>query len=139
MEHLVIEDQFHGVRWDLRMIQAAVHHDLIERRIEAAEHGTPGARTPCETWPVEKTAEILAIDCLEHGAEVMRGSIRAVRQATRPILANARDVLSRGVRQRELAIDVPNLAREAASVQLCQQNRSRCFDDRQRSLDKNIR
>jgi len=36
VEHLVIEDQLDGVGGHIRAIEAIVHDDLIERRVEAA-------------------------------------------------------------------------------------------------------
>ena len=58
--------------------------------------------------------------------------------APRALAADARDVPPRGVRQRELAIEIAQLAGHAAAIHLPEQNRRGGLDHRHRRLAQNI-
>src|SRR6266446_1339352 len=70
VEHFVIEDELDSVGRNVRAIEAAVHYDLVERRIETPELRAPGPCAPSQARSAQASTEILGVDLREHGREV---------------------------------------------------------------------
>jgi hypothetical protein len=62
VEHFVEEHVFHSIPGDRGLVEPAVHHDLIERGIEAAELRTPSPIAPAELRPMQTPAKIPPVE-----------------------------------------------------------------------------
>src|SRR6266568_4814480 len=74
VQHFVEEHIFNGVAGHGGPVQPAVHNDLVEGRIEAAELRAPGPVAPAEPGPMQSSAEIVPVEAGEHGREVVNRS-----------------------------------------------------------------
>src|SRR5689334_8639442 len=84
VQHFVEKHVFEGVARDRSLVQPAVHDDLIERRIEAAELGAPGAAAPAEPRAMKPSAEVAPVEPSKHGREIVNRSARAGVDAAAP-------------------------------------------------------
>src|SRR5579872_2879433 len=138
MQHFVIKNEFHGVRRNFGVVQPPVHHDLIERWIVAAELRAPRAGAPSEPRAAQAAREILDIERGKHRLQIVRHARGIVPDAPGALAANARDVPARGMRQRELPIQIAQFVRYAAAVHLPQQKCRGSLDHRHRRFLQNI-
>src|SRR5580693_8177672 len=95
VQHFVEEHVFHGIARHRGAIEPAVHHDLIERRIETAELGAPGAAAPAEPGTMQASAEIPPVEPGEHRREIVNRAVRSALDAPAASAAKFGDAAAR--------------------------------------------
>ncbi len=138
MQHFMIKNKFHCIRWHVALIQPLVHHNLIERRIVTSKLGAPRPGAPSEARPAKPALEVFRIERSEHRLQIVRRAQRIVLNASRALSANARDVPPRGMRQSEFAIERAQFARHSPAIYLPEQYGGSGLDHRDRRRAQNI-
>src|ERR1035437_4261966 len=98
VEHLVIQDEFHGVRRHFGVIEPFVHDDLVERGIETPKLRTPGARAPAEARAARGPAESFEVNPRDKGLEVVGRAAAPMLEGARAFAADSRNMPARGMR-----------------------------------------
>ena len=138
VQHFVVQDEFHGVCGHIGAIEALVHHDLVERRIVAAELGAPNALAPSDPRARKIPAEILRVEGIEHRPQIVRLANGVIPDAAAPLAADQGDMRPGGMRKRELAV-ISRKSRGTRRRYLPEQDRGDGFNHRDRRLVQNIR
>jgi hypothetical protein len=78
MQHLVIEHVFHDVLWNCLPIQIAADDNLVQGRIETAQHAAPRARAPSQSRALQSAIEIPAVQIFEKWSEIVHLAARTL-------------------------------------------------------------
>src|SRR5437879_6322355 len=91
VQHFVEEHVFNGAAGHGGPVQPAVHNDLVERRIEAAELRAPGAVAPAEPGAMQSCAEVVPVEAGKHGRQIVNRSAGAQFDTAAPGAAECGD------------------------------------------------
>ena len=116
VQHFVEEHVLDGKTRHHGAIEPAIHHNLIECGIEAAELGAPGARAPAQAGPVQPAAEVAAIEARKHGRQIVNRAARAGFNAAAPRAAQRVDAAARGRRNGVAPVGRQQFSRRAPPV-----------------------
>ena len=93
VEHFMVEDVPDNVLGNTRVVELPVDDDLVERRIETAKLGSPRSPAPAERRPGQGVLEILSVQPIKQGPEVMMRPRGTVVDPPRTVLPDEDDVV----------------------------------------------
>lgn len=129
VQHFVVQDIRDDVLGNTVAVELPVHHNLAERRIEAAELCAPDSCTPPQARPGKGIPKVPAVELGKDGAEVMIRARGAVLGSPRTPLPHLQQDLASASRVREFTIHLDQLLWRAAAIKTSQKNCGRCLDD----------
>ena len=139
VQHFVEEHVFDGVARHGGPVQPAVHNDLIECRIEAAELCPPGPVAPAKPRTMQPPAEIPAVEAGEHRREIVNGSARLRPDAAASGAAKRGNAPPSPRQEDKLAIGAKDFAGRATPINARQENGRGRFQDRRGRPAQGIR
>src|SRR5690242_5157096 len=139
VQHFVKEHVFNGVLWHASTVEPAVHDDLIERGIEAAELCAPGAVAPAESWAMQASFEISAIEAREHGSEIVDRATGSGLHAASARATKRGDTAAGARQEDEAAVSAENVEGRAAAVNAGQENGGGGLEYGQRRAAQSVR
>ncbi len=96
MKHFVVKDIADNIFRNTRSIETAIHNDLVECRIEAAQLCPPCPTTPGKARHHQGAVEILAVQATKQHKQVVVLASGLVLQPPRPKPAKLQKSLTRG-------------------------------------------
>ena len=95
MQHFVVKDIRDNILRNTWAVETAIHNDLVERRIEAAQLRPPCTATPGKARGHQGAFEILLIQAIKQHEEVVVFASGLVLQPPRPQPAELQKSLTR--------------------------------------------
>ena len=123
VQHFVVKDIGDYIFGDRFIVEIAIHYDLIERWIEAAELGAPPSLAPAQPRRRQRGAEIPAIQSVEQRFQIVVGARRAMLHSPGPPLAQHEEPAACRTGIRELTVRLNQLDGSAPPVKTAQQDR----------------